>query len=289
MPRNAKTMLGWASQPSSPEPPPRAAQRAALPHQPAPQQAGPSLLIRPRSRSRSPAPVKIYPRQTLLEAYPQQGPAQETHPRQAYPQRGASRQPHVPPIYRESPLAGRSAGNPPAARRSYLQLMAICDRAPAPVTAPRGPDVHAGTADDDLDEDLAAIGTGARARWTGPIYLLGALVLFAGLECLLMASGALPPLAATAVSLAASALLLLWPAIRARRQALAPIVEAADQHDTEEMPFPSGAFDPDLDEDSGADPQDGADADLDTSGELDSSAAENAGSGAPQRAACTTL
>jgi hypothetical protein len=161
------------------------------------------------------------------------------------------------PIYRESPLASSSTTSPPSAQRSYLQLMARYDRSLAPAMA-HVASVGAITADADadaLDEDLAAVGTGVLPSWTGPIYLLSALVLFAGLETLLMASGALQPIPATAVSLAISAVLLLWPAIRSRWQARAPREEAAvveqakqsEHHDTEEMPFPPGAFDPDLD------------------------------------------
>ena len=147
--------------------------------------------------------------------------------------------------------------------------MAICDRSRVPAAAPRAQVAQALTTDgvsavddaydDALDQELAAAGAGVLAPWTEPRYLLGALVLFAGLECLLVISGALPPLAATAVALAASAVLLLWPAIRRRwraRSADMEVVKAVDEHDTEEMPFPPDAFDPELNASFESDPAD---------------------------------
>jgi hypothetical protein len=221
VPRNPNTMLGWVPRQAADRMQP--GQRASLSHQSVSEEQ-PAVLILPRGRSRPrpEASLTIFPRQTQQQAYPQHAerPARSRHH-------------HQPPMYRESPLA--TAQQPvltPAQewRQQYAYSRYSGSAARTLVSPPPRMDAGHDTVLDvaipvDLDADAETTSRMLRrAGFLRPAYLhlLSALLLFAGLDCLLLASGALPLYAAIAISLAAALALLAWCVTRPRLRADAP-------------------------------------------------------------------
>lgn len=256
-------MIGWVPQQPVGRTQPAPARRASLPHQPVSEEPSAVLILprgRPRQRPRQEASLTIFPRQTQPQACPHRL------------ERQSRSRHHEAPMYRESPLA--TAQQPvltPAQewrqRYAYSRYSGSA-AARTLVSPPPRMDVGHDTildvaipVDVDVDTETTAKLL-RRAGFLRPAYLhlLSALLLFAGLDCLLLASGVLPNYAAVAISLASALALLAWCVARPR--AAAPPESTAGLRDTEELDLLATAGDrddgdPDDVDNDLADPDDG--------------------------------